>query len=137
MKVYDTLASSILNKLEKEFHKQIIQSSMVILKTPNITTKFSNFATNIRELTKEVFYTLAPYNEVKNCSWYKREIPVVEEDITRFQRMTYAIKGGLSDKFIKYDEFYKEKLLITYESPNLATDILTLRKKLTGNNSLS
>nr|WP_283793533.1 RecQ family ATP-dependent DNA helicase [Bacillus sp. LS15-K4] len=36
-----------------------------------------------------------------------------------------------------YDEFYKENLLITYESPNLATDILTLIKKLTGNNGLS
>ncbi|WDU78840.1 RecQ family ATP-dependent DNA helicase [Lysinibacillus sp. G01H] len=31
-----------------------------------------------------------------------------------------------------YDEYYKENLLITYESPNLATDILTLINKLSG-----
>ena len=36
-----------------------------------------------------------------------------------------------------YDEFYKENLLVTYESPNLATDILSSIKKLTGNNGLS
>ncbi|MCI2254217.1 RecQ family ATP-dependent DNA helicase [Domibacillus sp. PGB-M46] len=32
-----------------------------------------------------------------------------------------------------YDKFYKENLLITYESPNLATDALNLIKKFIGN----
>jgi Predicted pPIWI-associating nuclease len=99
--LYDELVNSILGRLEKDFHKEIVQSSMNILKMPNISTKFSNFATNIRELTREVLYTLAPDDEVKKCKWYKKETAEGEADITRVQRMIYAIKGGLSDEFIK------------------------------------
>ncbi|MCF8890428.1 hypothetical protein [Priestia megaterium] len=99
--MYDELSHSILERLEKDFHKEIFRSSMEILKVPNISTKFSNFATNIRELTREVFYTLAPDDEVKKCKWYKKETMEGEADITRIQRMMYAIKGGLSDSFIK------------------------------------
>lgn len=101
MKICDDLAISILSRLKNDFQKDILQSSMVILKTPNIKTKFSNFATNIRELTRETFYTLAPDNEVKKCKWYKKETAEGEADITRVQRMTYAIKGGLSNQFIE------------------------------------
>ncbi|MCM3003660.1 hypothetical protein [Priestia koreensis] len=97
MRIKDDIVTSILSRLENDFQKDIIESSIVILKTPDIKTKFSNFATNIRELTREVFHTLAPDDEVKQCEWYEKG----ESDITRVQRMTYAIKGGLSDQFIE------------------------------------
>jgi hypothetical protein len=99
--LYDQLANSIFKQLKKDFHKEIFQASIEILKAPNISTKYSNFATNIRELTREVFKTLAPDDEVKKCKWYKKETPEGKDDITRVQRMIYAIKGGLSDSFIK------------------------------------
>ncbi|MFC0299550.1 hypothetical protein ACFFIS_01705 [Virgibacillus soli] len=101
MLVYDDLFKSILNQLDKEFHKDIINSSIVILDTPGIHTRFSNFATNMRELTREVFHTLAPDHEVMECQWYEKETNEGEADITRIQRMTYAIKGGLSNEFIQ------------------------------------
>lgn len=97
---YSKKATSILNRLNNDFHKDIFKASIELLETP-IKTKFSNFATNIRELTREVFSSLAPDNEVRKCEWYREENTVGNFDITRMQRMVYAIKGGLSDNFIK------------------------------------
>ena len=95
------ISDSILIQLEKEFHKDILESSVAVLTAPNVKTKFSNFATNIRELTRELFSTLAPDEEVKHCDWYEKETPEGKADITRLQRMIFAIKGGLSNDFIK------------------------------------
>lgn len=118
--MFHELTESILNRLEKDFHKEILISSMEILKTPNITTKFSNFATNIRELTRELFHTLAPNDEVKNCDWYEKETSDGNSDITRVQRMIYAVKGGLSNEFIE------NELEIDFDE-----QISTLRKVIT------
>ncbi|MGH1273999.1 hypothetical protein ACQVWA_11135 [Bacillus cereus] len=101
MKTYDDLVPSILNCLKNDFQKDIFESSLELLKAPNIKTRFSNFATNMRELTRDVFHTLAPDDEVRNCAWYEKETPEGKEDFTRVQRMKYAIKGGLSDQFIE------------------------------------
>lgn len=101
IKLFQELTESISNRLEKDFHKEILISSIEILKFPNITTKFSNFATNIRELTRELFQTLAPDDEVKNCHWYEKEPSEGTSEITRVQRMIYAVKGGLSNEFIE------------------------------------
>ncbi|SEM12438.1 hypothetical protein SAMN04487786_1078 [Paenisporosarcina quisquiliarum] len=95
------ISDSILIQLEKDFHKDILESSVAVLTAPNVKTKFSNFATNIRELTRELFYTLAPDDEVKKCDWYEKETPEGKADITRLQRMIFAIKGGLSNDFIE------------------------------------
>lgn len=91
---------SILNELELPFHRDLFESSMDILET-DIKTKFSNFATNIRELSRLVLEYLAPNDEVKKCPWYVEfENNYGEVVITRIQRMLYAVKGGLSDEFI-------------------------------------
>ncbi len=97
---YNEVANSILSRLETDFHKEIFQSSIELLNTP-IKTRFSNFATNIRELTRDVFKSLAPDDEVMNCNWFTMENPEGTTDITRVQRMMYAIRGGLSDQFIE------------------------------------
>jgi len=101
--MFNELTSSIHARLETEFQQDIMVSSIEILKHPKIKTRFSNFATNIRELTRDIFHTLAPDEEVKNCEWYEEPTSEGDSDITRLQRMIYAIKGGLSDKFIKDD----------------------------------
>ncbi|MYL47673.1 hypothetical protein GLV94_18700 [Virgibacillus halodenitrificans] len=101
MKIFSNLTNSISSKLEKDFYIGVFQDSMTLLETP-INTKFSNFATNIRELTRNLLEELAPDYQVQNCSWYEevlnKEGKVV---ITRVQRMTYTIKGGLSNQFIE------------------------------------
>lgn len=97
---YNDRANSILSRLYDDFHKEIFQSSIELLET-SIKTKFSNFATNIRELTREVFSSLAPDDEVKNCEWYSVKTTEGNSEITRIQRMMYAIKGGLADQFIE------------------------------------
>ncbi len=101
MQNYDDLAVSISNQLKKEFHKHIFQDAMTILELPNVKTKFTSFATHIRELTREVFKTLAPDSEVESCEWYEEPETAGNSKITRVQRMTYAIKGGLSNQFIE------------------------------------
>lgn len=114
--MFQELTESISNRLEKDFHKEILISSIEILKSPNITTKFSNFATNLRELTRELFHTLAPDEEVKNCEWYEKETSEGTSDITRVQRMIYAIKGGLSNEFIENElEIDFEKQIIKFK----------------------
>lgn len=114
--MFQELTESISNRLEKDFHKEILLSSIEILKSPNITTKFSNFATNLRELTRELFHTLAPDEEVKNCEWYEKETSEGTSDITRVQRMIYAIKGGLSNEFIENElEIDFEKQIIKFK----------------------
>ncbi|MBK5446050.1 hypothetical protein [Peribacillus sp. TH24] len=97
--MYEELSRSILGHLKTDFQKDIFLSSIEIIQT-EIKTKFSNFATNIRELSREVLKDLAPDDEVKNCKWYSKETPEGKADITRIQRMTYAVKGGLSNEFI-------------------------------------
>ena len=100
VKRYEILADSILNRLESEFHKDIIHSSLIIIENPSIKTRFSNFAANIRELTREILQMLAPDDEVMSCHWYTIETKENERNVTRVQRMIYALKGGLSDDFI-------------------------------------
>ncbi|MFB4475475.1 MULTISPECIES: hypothetical protein [Bacillaceae] len=101
MYINSDLTTSILDKLKKEFYKGVFQDSIKLLDT-SINTRFSNFATNIRELTRNFLEEFAPDSQVRNCTWYKevlnKEGKVV---ITRVQRMIYSIKGGLTDEFIE------------------------------------
>src|SRR5699024_2115023 len=64
-------------------------------------TRCSNYANIIRELTRDVFKSLAPDDKVMNCNCFSMENPEGTTDITRVQRMMYAIRGGLSDQFIE------------------------------------
>jgi len=46
-----------------------------------------------------MFHRLAPDEQVKACSWFKKDV-TARGGITRAQRITYSIQGGLSDDFV-------------------------------------
>ncbi len=60
---------------------------------------FNNFSYALRELLRHVLHRLATDKQVKACSWFKAD-KTARGGITRAQRATYAIQGGLSDAFV-------------------------------------
>lgn len=62
--MFEELEQSIGKRLKKQFHKDIFESSIKLLNS-DIYTRFSNFATNIRELTREILQWKAADEEVK------------------------------------------------------------------------
>jgi hypothetical protein len=60
---------------------------------------FNNFSYALRELLRHVLHRLGTEDQVKACSWFKED-KTARGGITRAQRATYAIQGGLSDEFV-------------------------------------
>lgn len=60
---------------------------------------FNNFSYALRELLRHVLHRLATDEQVKACSWFKVD-KTARGGVTRAQRATYAIQGGLSDIFV-------------------------------------
>lgn len=75
---------------------------------------FNNFSYALRELLRHVFHRLATDEQVKACSWFKAD-KTARGGVTRAQRATYAIQGGLSDTFV---------------SKKLGIDVETVRQQL-------
>ncbi|WP_298156167.1 hypothetical protein [Flavobacterium sp.] len=119
-------------KLEKlvsnHFEKELLNACFDNLNDENNKLRFNNFAYSIRELSRHILHSLAPDDEVLNCSWYKNEIADVVNGITRGQRIKYAIQGGLSDEFVA-------EVLLDFESytelKREIIDSITLMSKYT------
>ena len=60
---------------------------------------FNNFSYALRELLRHVFHRLATDEQVKACSWFRAD-KTARGGVTRAQRATFAIQGGLSDSFV-------------------------------------
>lgn len=96
----DTLTESIKSKLKREFERNLLDASLKGLEDLVNPIRYSNFAFSFRELIRHILSNLSPDDEVLNCQWYKNETSK-DNGISRRQRMLYAIKGGLSDEFIR------------------------------------
>lgn len=81
-----------------EFERTIFTEALEILEKDEFKTRFTIFSLLIRELSSRVLHRLAPDDEVKKCSWFEQ---APDTNITRRQRMLYAIKGGISDEFLE------------------------------------
>ncbi|POY36268.1 hypothetical protein C3K47_10965 [Solitalea longa] len=66
--------------------------------------RFNNFAYGIRELSRHILHNLSPDKEVINCVWYKNDSKKPGQ-LTRAERVKYAIQKGLPDKFV--ETFYE------------------------------
>lgn len=106
--------TSAENILETEFEKQLFRASFNYLSQTSDPLRFNSFSASIRELFRHILSRLSPDENVGNCSWFKAETENGKP--TRRQRLSYAIRGGLSDDFLKgeldfeYNDSLKEIL---------------------------
>jgi hypothetical protein len=93
------LAPDIHAKLGTPFEKQVFDAALQSLDQTTNPLRLNHFATTLRELSRMVLNRLAPDAEVKACGWYTQAAG--QPDITRCQRITYAVQAGLLDPFVK------------------------------------
>lgn len=86
-------------RLDGKFEKELLIASLANLEDKTNKLRFNNFSYSIRELTRHVLKRLAPDESVIACSWFSYGDPK-KKQITRGQRIKYAVQAGLSDEYI-------------------------------------
>lgn len=94
----DKFENKIQQVLATGFECELLTAAFDNLETPGPLC-FNNFSYALRELLRHVLHRLASDENVKACSWFKED-KTARGGITRAQRATYAIQGGLSDDFV-------------------------------------
>jgi hypothetical protein len=92
------LAPDILSKLGNTFEKDVFEAGLLSLDQTANPLRLNHFATTLRELSRIVLTRLAPDAQIKACAWYSQAQG--QPDITRHQRITYAVQAGLLDPFV-------------------------------------
>lgn len=85
--------------VKTRFEKKLLNASLKNLSDNSNKFHFNNFAYGIRELSRHVLDGLAPLKEVEACPWYKN-ITGKKGQLSRSERIKYAIQGGLPDKVV-------------------------------------
>lgn len=93
----DELKRSILSYLETSFEKDLLEATLKNLEDDKNKLRLNNFAYAARELTRHYLKRLAPDAKVLHAPWFKPNNPDKPKEITREQRIKYAIQGYLRD----------------------------------------
>jgi hypothetical protein len=96
--------------LESEFEKELFDAAMANLNDDSNKLRYNNFAYSIRELSRHFLHRLSPEDDVKSCQWF--EILTETGNLTRTQRIKYAIHGGLTDEILTKLGFDVEELKV-------------------------
>ena len=99
---------------EDGFERKLFQACLANLNARGNPLRFNNFAYSIRELIRHTLARLAPTGNVENCGWYENSTGE-KGKISRGERITYAVQGGLQDEFVEN---------------SLDLDVADLRKRL-------
>tara|TARA_R110002050_G_scaffold142924_1_gene268222 strand:- start:44 stop:892 length:849 start_codon:yes stop_codon:yes gene_type:complete len=97
---YKNTISELKALISNDFENRLIEAAFKNLEYSANVLRFNNFAYSIRELSRHILYSLAPNEEVLQCSWYRNLIADSTHGITRGQRIKYAIQGGLNDQIL-------------------------------------
>lgn len=96
------LCQKLKARLGTDFERDIFDACLLSLNQVGNSLRLNNFATGLRELSRIVLAGLAPDQRVQNCVWYQ---PTTNQNgqvvITRAQRISYAVQGGLDDSFVR------------------------------------
>ncbi|MBB6274041.1 hypothetical protein HDF26_004514 [Pedobacter cryoconitis] len=84
--------------LSDQFEHELFEASLNCLNDIHSKLRFNNFAYSIRELSRHFLHRLSPDENVKACSWFKKETENGQP--TRAQRIKYAIQGGIEDNLL-------------------------------------
>jgi hypothetical protein len=93
------LATDIEAKLGTDFEKQVFNAGLLSLDQIANPLRLNHFAVTLRELSRIILKRLAPETQIKACGWYVRAQG--QPEITRAQRITYAVQAGLLDGFVR------------------------------------
>lgn len=94
-----TSSQDVREGLATEFERRLFDAALANLADTEHPLRLNNFAYAIRELSRHVLQRLAPDERVRACSWYIKD-PAALLRVTRRQRTTYAIQGGLTDAYV-------------------------------------
>jgi len=92
------LAPNIRSTLGTQFERDVFEAGLLSLDQVINPLRLNHFATTLRELSRIVLVRLAPDADVKACAWYSQAQG--QPEITRHQRITYAVQAGLLDPFV-------------------------------------
>lgn len=93
------LASDIEAKLGTNFEKEVFNAGLLSLDQVANPLRLNHFSTTLRELSRIVLRRLAPDAQIKDCGWYVQAQG--QPEITRAQRINYAVQAGLLDGFVR------------------------------------
>lgn len=82
-----------------QFSGWVIEGALRALADNDNPLRLNFFSTAMRILFEHIMETLSPEDQVVRTSWFKPERP--EGKATRWQRLMFAIQGGLSETFVK------------------------------------
>ena len=120
----DSLVRAIKMHLATQFENDLFDAAIANLNDTGNVLRLNNFAYAMRELTRHFLYRLAPDAEVLQAPWFKSEIPEKPKEVTRAQRIRYAIQGWIKDEYAT-DVL---KLNVKEISKNLISSIRDLSK---------
>jgi hypothetical protein len=106
---------ALRSKTQDQFAAWTIDGALSALATEKNPLRLNFFSTAMRILFEHIMDSRSPEDQVVNANWFKPERPNGKP--TRWQRVMFAIQGGLSETFVK-DE--------------LKVDLPPLRKRLLG-----
>ena len=136
--------------LNSDFQIELFKATIQNLNDKTNKLQLNNYAYSMRELSRHFLKSLAPDIDVIACSWYRNETEKKDE-ISRGERIKYAIQGGLDNNFVNNEIIeieYLNKLKKKYinlkvvDSPYNKTDhfgkklAITLGIKAANNNHL-
>lgn len=96
----DKFKIEIEKRLSGDFEHDLFDAALYNLNDVHNKLRFNNFAYSLRELTRHILARLAPDKNVLNTAWFMPVAPERPKQITRKQRMKYAIQGGLLDDYV-------------------------------------
>jgi len=97
----ERLKKAIDCHLITQFERDLFDACLHNLQEKNNKLRFNNFAYSMRELTRHFLDRLSPDIDVLNAPWFEPYDKDKPKQITRAQRIKYAIQGWLSDEYIK------------------------------------
>jgi hypothetical protein len=99
----EALIQELRERLPDDFHRQLLDGSLMVLRQSENPVRGHLFAAGLRELFALSLEVQAPENMVSKCEWFKPEANA--RGPTRRQRALYATRGGLADDFLR-DELH-------------------------------
>lgn len=117
----DEYSQSILSHLGSGFEQNLFLASLENLSDKGNPVRFNNFAYCMREIIGIILAKYSDDEQIQECSWF---IPPSDTKVTRLQRVTYAICGGLELDFVKH-----EVLQIEEGEENILDDTLRVFSK--------
>ncbi len=105
--------AALQSKVIDQFSGWVVEGASRALANNDNPLRLNFFSTAMRILIEHIMDTLSPENQVVKTLWFTSENP--EGKPTRWQRVIFAIQGGLSETFVREE---------------LKVDLPPLRKRL-------